>query len=83
MSWREFVEVDDEPVLVESWLLSQLRYPALRYLLYLQLRLQETVEERSQALHLLRVVVTVDGLQLQPDEGFVGIVRPALVDSQF
>ena len=83
MSWREFVEVDDEPVLVESWLLSQLRYPALLYLLYLQLRLQETVEERSQALHLLRVVVTVDGLQLQPDEGFVGIVRPALVDTQF
>ena len=82
MSWREFIEVDDEPVLVESWLLSQLRYPALLYLLYLQLRLQETVEERCQALHLLRVVVTVDGLQLQPDEGFVGVARPALEDSQ-
>ena len=81
MSWREFVEVDDEPVL-DSWLLSKLRYPALLYLLYLQLRLQETVEERSQALHLLRVVVTVDGLQLQPDEGFVGVARPALEDSQ-
>ena len=53
------------------------------YLLYFQFGLEETVEERSEALHLLRVVVTVDGLQLQPDEGFVGIVRPALVGTQF
>ena len=56
---------------------------ALLYLLNLQLRLEESVEERSQTLHLLRVVVTVDGLQLQPDEGFVGIVRTALVNTQF
>ena len=48
------------------------------HLLQLHLRLQEGVEERGQTLHLLRVVVAVDGVQFEPDEGLVSVVGAAL-----
>ena len=40
--------------------------------------MHEGVEEGRQTLHLLRVVVTVDGVQFEPHEGLVGVVRSSL-----
>ena len=40
--------------------------------------MHEAVEEGRQTLHLLRVVVTVDGVQFEPHEGLVGVVRSSL-----
>merc|ERR1712217_996560 len=44
----------------------------------MQLCLQELVYLGCEGLHSCRVVEVVDGLQLQPDEGFAGVIRTSL-----